>query len=56
MCRDYKDFGSGSVIAGIVFFAISFFFGFNPVRIAIIIFFAVLGVVDLLLYERYGAG
>ena len=56
MCRDYKDFGRGSIVAGLAFFAISFFFGFNPVRIAIMAFFIVLGAVDLLLYGKYGEG
>ncbi len=56
MCRDYKDFGRGSLVAGAVFFAISFIFGFNPVRIAVIAFFIATGVIDLILYSRYGEG
>ena len=56
MCRDYKDFGRGSIVAGLAFFAISFLFGFNLTRIVIIAFFIVLGVVDLFLYSKYGAG
>ena len=56
MCRDYKDFGRGSIVAGLVFFIISFFFGFNTTRTAVIAFFIALGVVDLLLYSKYGEG
>ena len=56
MCRDYKDFGRGSIAAGLAFFAISFFFGFNPVRITIMAFFIALGAMDLLLYSKYGEG
>ena len=56
MCRDYKDFGRGSIAAGLAFFAISFFFGFNPVRIAVMAFFVVVGAVDLMLYGKYGEG
>ena len=56
MCRDYKDFGRGSIVAGLAFFAISFLFGFNPARIVVIAFFIVLGAVDLLLYGKYGEG
>lgn len=56
MCRDYKDFGRGSLVAGAVFFAISFIFGFNPVRAIVIAFFIVAGIVDLALYSKYGEG
>lgn len=56
MCSDYKDFGRGSLMASAVFFAISFIFGFNPVRIAVIAFFIIAGAVDLILYGKYGEG
>ena len=56
MCRDYKDFGRGSLIAGAVFFALTFVFGFNPVRIMVVAFFIAAGIVDLALYSRYGEG
>jgi len=56
MCHDYKDFGRGSLVIGAVFFAMSFIFGFNSVRIMVIAFFIVAGIVDLALYSKYGEG
>lgn len=56
MCSDYKDFGRGALIVGAVFFVMSFIFGFNPVRITVIGFFIVAGIVDLALYSKYGEG
>ncbi|HLD97554.1 MAG TPA: hypothetical protein VI934_04375 [Candidatus Nanoarchaeia archaeon] len=56
MCRDYKDFGRGALMAGAVFFALSLIFGFNQVRIIVIAFFIAAGIVDLVLYSKYGEG
>ena len=56
MCKDYKDFGRGALISGVVFFAISFIFGFNPIRLMVIAFFLAAGIADLALYAKYGEG
>ena len=54
MCSSYRGFGRFSIAAGLVFAAMGFFLGFNPVRIAVTSFFLILGAVDLLFYAKYG--
>ena len=54
MCRSYKGFGRFSLLAGILFVTLSFFYGFNLVRIAVAAFFLILGTLDLLFYTKYG--
>lgn len=56
MCSSYKGFGRFSLAVGILFVALSFFYGFNSVRIAVAAFFLTLGIVDLALYSKYGEG
>ena len=54
MCSSYKGFGKFSLIAGLIFAAAGFIYGFNSVRIAVAAFFLLLGIVDLVLYSKYG--
>ena len=56
MCKSYKQFGFALLGIGAAFFLMNFIFGENNLRIAIVAFFIMLGVVDLLLYMRYGEG
>ena len=54
MCKSYRGFGRFSVAVGLVFAAAGVFLGFNAVRIAVVAFFLILGLTDLLFYSKYG--
>ncbi|MBI2550130.1 hypothetical protein HYV83_03020 [Candidatus Woesearchaeota archaeon] len=56
MCKSYKGFGRFSLIAGFIFAAAGFIYGFNSIRIAVATFFLLLGALDLALYSKYGEG
>lgn len=50
LCRDYLGFGVTSITAGLGFFMLTLLTTANFVKILVIAFFMILGVIDLTLY------
>ena len=56
MCSSFKQLGFALIGMGIAFFILNMFFGESSLRNGIVAFFTGLGVIDLLLYTKYGEG
>jgi len=53
MCRSYFGFGIFSLIAGTLFLAVAVLTTFTFVRVFVVGFFIVLGIIDLALYSIF---
>ncbi len=56
MCRAFKHYGFALMGIGIFFFLLNFIYGATQFRNLIVAFFIALGIIDLLLYLKYGEG
>lgn len=54
MCRAFRHYGFALIGIGAAFYLLNFMYGATGFRIAIVAFFVVLGLADLLLYLKYG--
>lgn len=56
MCKSFKHYGFALLGIGACFLALNMLLGANSLRIWIVVFFGALGLIDLLLYGKYGEG
>ncbi len=54
MCRSYRHYGLALIGVGAVFFMFNLALGSNTARTMIVAFFLILGVIDLILYMKFG--